>query len=141
MDQSESAAGVARDSRATSRRRGVRIAAVALAAVVVSLVVAHLLRPWAIGLSLTAYAVADVGGLAFLARYARTDWRAHPWGRHVMAFMLCLELLFTLALSRRVFGDWPGLLEISVVASWVFAGIVWWRYRLQVLGERRAGSD
>lgn len=119
-------------------RRDLRVVAVAAPLLVVSLVVAHLLRPWLQVLTFATYAIADVGGLAFLSRYVRTDWRNHPWGRHVMAFMVCLEVLFTLAVSRRLFGDWPGLAETAFVASGTFAGIVWWRYRLQVLGDRAA---
>ncbi len=94
-------------------------------------------------LTLLAYAVAEIGGAAFIVRYWRTDWRSHPWGRHVMAFMVCMEILFTLALSRRAFGDWPGLQEVLFLASVTFAGIVWWRYRLLVLGGRRLrpGAD
>jgi len=127
-----------RGHRASSRGRDLRLAAVAAVLAVVGLAVAHLLHPWLEAITLAAYVAADVGGLAFLARYVRTDWRAHPWGRHVMAFMVCLELLFTLALSRRVFGAWPGLEETLCLCSVLLAGIVWWRYRLQVLGERQA---
>lgn len=100
-------------------------------------VLAYALRPWLADLTMYSYAVAEVGGFAFLLRYVRTDWRAHPWGRHVMAFMVCLEVLFTLALSRRVFGVWPGLPEIGFLASVTFAAIIWWRYRLQATGDRR----
>jgi len=109
-----------------------------MASYIAGLFVAHLAKPILPDLTLYAYAVADVGGLAFLLRYVRTDWNSHPWGRHVMAFMLCLEALFTLALSRRIFGDWPGLEEALFLGSCTFAGIVWWRYRLQALGDRRA---
>lgn len=87
-------------------------------------------------LTLLAYAVAEVGGAAFLIRYWPTDWRTHPWGRHVMAFMVCMEVIFTLSLSRRLFGDWPGLQEALFLASVTFAGIVWWRYRLLAGGPR-----
>lgn len=99
---------------------------------------AHLLPPARLAdLTLYSYAVAEVGGLAFIWRYARTDWRSHPWGRHVMAFMVCLEVLFTLALSRRIFGQWPGLTETLFLASVTFAVIIWWRFFLQRGGDRR----
>lgn len=99
---------------------------------------AHLLPPaWLTDLTLYSYVVAEVGGLAFIWRYARTDWRSHPWGRHVMAFMVCLEVLFTLALSRRIFGQWPGLPEVGFLASATFAAIIWWRFFLQRSGDRR----
>lgn len=88
-------------------------------------------------LTLLAYAVAEVGGAAFLIRYWPTDWREHPWGRHVMAFMMCMEVIFTLSLSRRLFGDWPGLPEALFLASLTFAGIVWWRLKLLLDGQRR----
>jgi hypothetical protein len=101
-------------------------------------VAAHLLKPWLPELTLSAYAVAFVGGLAFILRYMQTDWRAHPWGRHVMAFMVCMELVFALAVSRRIFGDWLGLEESLFLASCTFAGIVWWRERLQARGDRQA---
>lgn len=120
------------------RRSGWLLPLVLLAAYAAGLLVAHLLKPHLVELTLYAYAAADAGGVAFLLRYVRTDWRAHPWGRHVMAFMLCLELLFTLALSRRIFGEWPGLEEALFLASGTLAGIVWWRYRLQAAGDARA---
>lgn len=101
-------------------------------------VVAHALPPvWLTDLTMWSYAVAEVGGLAFILRYRRTDWHSHPWGRHVMAFMVCLEVLFTLALSRRILGQWPGLAETGLLASVTFAGIIWWRYWLQAGGDRR----
>lgn len=111
------------------------------AAYVVGGVLAHLVGPqYLADMTLLAYAVAEVGGAAFLIRYVRTDWRTHPWGRHVMAFMVCMEILFTLALSRRLFGDWPGLIEALFLGSVTFAGIVWWRYRLLVDGGRSGAS-
>lgn len=100
--------------------------------------VAFLLPPaWIVDLTLYSYAVAEAGGLAFILRYLRTDWRTHPWGRHVMAFMVCLEVLFTLALSRRIFGQWPGLPEVGLLASATFAAIIWWRFLLQRGGDHR----
>jgi hypothetical protein len=90
---------------------------------------------------LLAYAVAEIGGFAFIIRYARTDWRDHPWGRHVMSFMVCMQIIFTLALSRRIFGDWPGLVEALFLASVTFAAIVWWRYRLLIAGDRPGGAN
>jgi len=101
---------------------------------------AYLLRDYLDDLTLWSYVVADVGGLAFLLRYIRTDWRAHAWGRHVMAFMICLELLFTIAGVMQVAILWPGLREVGFHSSATLAGIVWWRYRLQVTGGRRAAS-
>jgi len=98
---------------------------------------AHLRPEWLDEATLTTYGISWVAGLAFIARYARTDWRAHPWGRHVMAFMVCLELLFTLALSRRVFGQWPGLPEAGFLVSATFAGVMVWRYVLQEQHTRR----
>ena len=99
--------------------------------------VAHLAGPkYLSDLTLLAYAIAEVGGAAFLIRYWPTDWRTHPWGRHVMAFMVCMEIIFTLSLSRRLLGDWPGLNEALFLASVTFAGIVWWRYRRLVVGGR-----
>lgn len=102
---------------------------------------AHALQPWLPDLTLAAYAVAFVGGAAFLLRYVRTDWRSHPWGRHVMAFMVLLELLFALAVSRRLLGEWLGLEEALFLASCTFAGVVWWRYHLQAVGDRRQAGD
>jgi hypothetical protein len=97
---------------------------------------AHLIGPaYLDDLTLLAYAIAEVGGAAFILRYLRTDWRSHPWGRHVMAFMVCMEVIFTLSLSRRLFGDWFGLVEALFLASVTFAGIVWWRYWLLVHGS------
>jgi uncharacterized membrane protein YfcA len=122
---------------ARHRRRDVRWKVAAwVAAYAVLGVFAHLVPPeYLDDLTLLAYAVAEVGGAAFLARYVRTDWRAHPWGRHVMAFMVCMEVIFTLSLSRRLLGDWVGLYEALFLASVTFAGIVWWRYRLLVGGR------
>lgn len=104
----------------------------------VATVLTHCLHPWLPEMTLATYGVADVGGLAFILRYIHTDWRAHAWGRHVMAFMVCLEIIFTLAVSRRLFGDWLGLEETLFLSSLTFAGIVWWRYALQAQGDRRA---
>jgi hypothetical protein len=112
-----------------------------LAAYTVGGVFAHLIDArYLSDLTLLAYAVAEVGGAAFLIRYVRTDWRTHPWGRHVMAFMVCMEVIFTLALSRRVFGDWPGLVEALFLGAVTFAGIVWWRYRLLLHGGRTGST-
>lgn len=127
-------------SAALRRGRWVRRALVG-AAYAACGVVAHLFKQHLADLTLLAYAVAEVGGAAFILRYLRTDWRSHPWGRHVMAFMACMEVLFTLALSRRLFGDWPGLPEILFLASVTFAGIVWWRYRLLVGGSSQASGN
>lgn len=101
-------------------------------------VLAHLAGPQQLAdLTLLAYAIAEVGGAAFLIRYWPTDWRTHPWGRHVMTFMVCMEIIFTLSLSRRLFGDWVGLPEALFLASVTFAGIVWWRFKLLIDGQRR----
>lgn len=98
---------------------------------------AHLADPLLLSdLTLLSYAIAEIGGGAFLIRYSRTDWRSHPWGRHVMAFMVCIEVIFTLSLSARMFGRWPGLAEAFFLASVTFAGIVWWRYKLLADGQR-----
>lgn len=122
-------------ARASKPRLWVRVALLA-ALYVVGGVFAHLAGPERLAdLTLFAYAVAEVGGAAFLIRYVRTDWRSHPWGRHVMAFMVCMEVIFTLSLSRRIFGDWFGLVEALFLASVTFAGIVWWRYHLLVRGN------
>lgn len=120
------------------QRPGWMVALAMLAVYVVGGVIAHRVRAALPVATFAAYAVAEVGGLLFILRYMRTDWRQHPWGRHVMAFMVCLESLFTLALSRRVLGDWPGLEEALFLASWTFAGIVWWRWWLQRTGDRQA---
>lgn len=112
--------------------------ALIVAAYLVGGAVAHLIGPrYLDDLTLLSYAVAEVGGFAFLIRYIRTDWRTHPWGRHVMAFMVCMQVIFTIALSRRVFGDWPVLQETLFLASVTFAGIVWWRLKLLIDGQRR----
>lgn len=104
-------------------------------------VFAHLVGPHYLDdLTLLAYAIAEVGGAAFLIRYYPTDWRSHPWGRHVMAFMVCMEVIFTLSLSRRLFGEWPGQIEALFLASVTFAAIVWWRYRL-LAGGRTTRAD
>lgn len=127
---------------ARHRRRwslAVKITAWVVAYVVLG-VFAHLLGPAHLtDAILLSYVIAEVGGAAFLIRYVRTDWRAHPWGRHVMAFMVCMEVLFTLTLSRRLFGAWPGLAETGFLASVTFACIVWWRYRLLVGGRSAPG--
>lgn len=115
-----------------------RILAV-VAVYIIGGVFVHLIAPeYLADLTLLAYVVAEFGGAAFLVSYWRTDWRAHPWGRHVMAFMLCLESLFTLSLSARVFGIWPGLRETLFLASATLAWIVWWRYRLLIRSGRTA---
>jgi hypothetical protein len=92
-------------------------------------------------LTLLAYVVAWVGGLAFMVSYLRTDWWHHPWGRHVMAFMAILEVIFTLALTRRIFGEYPGREVAVFVASWLFAGVVWWRYALIRRGRHRTPTN
>lgn len=115
--------------RHRARRRWPWIAAVVVAYIAAG-AVAHLFQSRLNDLTLIAYAAAEIGGAAFIWRYLRTDWLAHPWGRHVMAFMVCMEIIFTLSLSRRLFGSWPGLDETLFLASVTFAGIVWWRYRL-----------
>ncbi len=87
--------------------------------------------------TLLAYLFAFVGGLFFLVTYARTDWRHHAWGRHVMAFMVIMEIVFVLGATRRIFGEYPGREVALFVASWLFAGVVWWRYFLIRKGRRR----
>lgn len=111
-----------------------RVVAVVVAYAVTGVAVHYIAPAYLRDLTLLAYAVAEIGGAAFLVRYARTDWRAHPWGRHVMAFMLCMELLFTLTLSARIFGVWTGLREVLFLASVTLAWIVWWRYHLLMRG-------
>lgn len=88
-------------------------------------------------LILLAYAVAFVGGLAFIWRYRRTEWRIHPWGRHVMAMVVVLEGLSALSVSVRFFGRWPGVQIVFLVFSWAYAATMWWRFVLQVRGERQ----
>lgn len=118
----------------TGRRFALRVALIGAVYAVAGLL-AHFASPQYLSdLTLLCYAVAEIGGAAFIVRYLRTDWASHPWGRHVMAFMVCMEIIFTLSLSRRVFGTWPGLPEILFLSSLTFAGIVWWRYRLLVNG-------
>ena len=75
-----------------NRRRGTSRPwwAAAVLAYVTAGVAAHFVPVKLLGdLTVAAYVVAEVGGLSFIVRYARTDWRAHPWGRHVMTFMVC----------------------------------------------------
>ncbi len=122
-------------TRSGHRRTVLRVALIG-ALYVAAGFLAHLLSPdYLSDLTLLSYAVAEVGGAAFIWRYLRTEWRSHPWGRHVMAFMVCMEIIFTLSLTRRLFGDWPGLPEALLLSSITFAGIVWWRYRLLVHGS------
>lgn len=119
------------------RHRTLRVVAIIVVYAIVG-VVAHLAGPQYLSdLTLVSYAVAEVGGLAFLVRYWPTDWRTHPWGRHVMAFMVCMEVIFTISLVRRMFGDLPVLPELLFLASFTFAGIVWWRFKLLIDGQRR----
>lgn len=87
-------------------------------------------------LTLLAYVVAFIGGVAFILAYLRTDWRHHPWGRHVMAFMVTMETVCALSVTRRLFGEYPGRELALFVTSWMFAGIVWWRYVLLRRGQR-----
>lgn len=120
-----------------ARRTWLRVVALAVVYAVGGYL-AHIAGPeYLSDLTLLAYAVAEVGGLAFILRYLRTDWRSHPWGRHVMSFMVCMEVIFTLSLSARIFGVWPGLRETLFLASVTFAGIVWWRYRLLINGPQQ----
>lgn len=96
---------------------------------------------WLVDAIVVAYFVMVVAGLAFTAMYVRTAWRHHPWGRHVMAFMVVFDLSILEALTRWWFGNYPGYWYVILVESWAFAAVMaqraWVQWRMTRQEEKR----
>ncbi|MFG1776602.1 hypothetical protein ACGFIG_09255 [Micromonospora sp. NPDC049048] len=76
--------------------------------------------------------LAGVGALAclyFVVAYQVTtagDWWRSPAGRHLMQFTATLGLLFALILTARLWPDYPGRDEITLLAfAWLVGQVVW----------------
>jgi hypothetical protein len=84
------------------------------------------------------YVGASLFGLVFFAQYVRTPWHKHPWGRHVMAFTVVVELILLLSLARRFLGDYPGRAVILAAMAWLFCVVMAQRAWVQWRGSHPA---
>lgn len=78
----------------------------------------------------TVLAVAGfAASLYFVIAYhwsTRGDWWRNPGGRHVMEFTVNLGLLFGLIVAARLWGDYPGRDEVTLVLfAWLVGQVVW----------------
>lgn len=84
---------------------------------------------------LTATALAAC--ITFVTVYATTaPWRSTEWGRHMMAFAVCLGLLLGLGLAYRIFGDYPGRQVLLAVVFATFTVLLWQRVYLVIRAQR-----
>jgi hypothetical protein len=87
------------------------------------------------------WVIAFLGGASFLVCYARFDWRSHPWGRNVMAFIAMIELILGLSLARWFFGDYPGRRIILALAATAYAVVIWHRFSLLIRRPKRTRPE
>lgn len=104
------------------------------------------MTPVLTAIALIAYWVIFASDLVFIWRLSLSNWRAHAWGRNVMAFTVMLEVQIGLILARTVFGDYPLRQYLIVGCSVVFAIVVVNRLYIWIKGERaqareREGGD
>lgn len=84
-------------------------------------------------MTIVSCAVGVLGCLVFVGAYhVRTHgrWRRSEVGRLLMLVNLDLAAILLLILSNRVFGDWSGRREITLVLAAVYALQPWWWLRL-----------
>lgn len=54
------------------------------------------------------------------------DWRHNPGGRHLMEFTINLGLLFGLIVAARLWHDYPGRDQITLLLfAWLVGQVVW----------------
>lgn len=74
--------------------------------------------------SMVALLISYAAVIVFIAiNHWRIDWRHNPWGRHVMRFSYTYVALISLALSNRIFGEYPGR-KLAVTAFYVLLAAV-----------------
>lgn len=71
------------------------------------------------------------------------DWRHSSAGRHLMQFTATLGLLFALIVSARLWPDYPGRDEVTLLAfAWLVGQAVWRSVLLhRVQHDDRAPAD
>jgi hypothetical protein len=93
----------------------------------------------------TPYVLAWVAGVVFLAIFLRTQWFRHAWGRHVLAFMLVLEVRLGEPLAVWWIGHpYPGRRYVLAVLGWAFAAVMvqraWVQWSLTRQARKGEGS-
>jgi len=74
--------------------------------------------------TLAAIVVSLVAVVTFIGiNHWRIDWRHNAWGRHVMRFSYTYVALISLALSYRLFGDYPGR-KLAIMAFYILLAAV-----------------
>jgi hypothetical protein len=68
-----------------------------------------------------------LGSLLFVARYSRVRWRDSPEGINVMAFMLVIAAVLSLAVLAIWWPDMPGRPTLRVLSWAGIFGVVWHR--------------
>lgn len=91
---------------------------------------------WA-NVTVAAYAACFLSTIVFVAFFLGTNWRAHPWGRNVMAVMVVLGLQEGVIVFRRLGFELPWRYGTIAVLAWLFAITVAWRASLQVQARMR----
>jgi hypothetical protein len=84
--------------------------------------------------------LAFLQALAFVARYAITDWFRFTMGRHAMMFMCACALVLTLGLIREFAPTWIDLETSRVIAYVLINAVFGWRLVLLFGGQRRKRS-
>ena len=82
-----------------------------------------------------------LSALVFVARYAKVTWFKTPMGIHMMVFGLVLFLLFSLALSTAIWGEWTNRDITRLVAYFLINVVMWWRNILLFLGQHRKSAQ
>jgi heme/copper-type cytochrome/quinol oxidase subunit 3 len=79
--------------------------------------------------------------LVFVARYARVKWFQTPMGIHMMTFGVVLLLLFSLASSTAIWGEWTNRDVTRLVAYLLINVVMWWRNVLLFVGQHRKSAQ
>jgi hypothetical protein len=92
-------------------------------------------------LSSLAIIATALGALVFVTSYAwltRGNWKHSLMGLHVMAFMIVILTVSSLAVATLFFGtEWPYRDYIRAGAWGMVAGVIWWRVVLLFRAQHR----
>ena len=81
---------------------------------------------------------AAIVGWTSVAVHARAPWWRSEVGRHLMAYMVVIALVLTLALVRAVLGDSDWFNGIRLVTFVLVPVVMTWRLSLQIRARRLA---
>jgi hypothetical protein len=79
--------------------------------------------------------------LVFVARYSRVKWFKTPMGIHMMVFGMVLLLLFSLASSTAIWGEWANRDVARLVSFALINVVMWWRNVLLFVGQHRKSAQ